>query len=87
MICAMNPTILENKSAADPTPSAANPSLNEIETAILAPEARAFLLKLAGRFEPRRQELLARRRTVQRRRFRKTWWIAAWKLPGRSIAR
>jgi malate synthase len=66
MICAMNPTILENKSAADPTPSAANPTLNEIETAILSPEARAFLLKLAGRFEPRRQELLARRRTVQR---------------------
>jgi malate synthase len=66
MICAMNPTILENKSAENPTLSAANPTLNEIETAILTPEARAFLLKLAGRFEPRRQELLARRRTVQR---------------------
>src|SRR5580658_4762040 len=65
MICAMNPTILENKSAANPTLSAANPTLNEIEKAILTPEARAFLLKLAGRFEPRRQELLARRRTVQ----------------------
>ena len=66
MICAMNSTILENKSAENPTLSAANPTLNEIETAILTPEARAFLLKLAGRFEPRRQELLARRRTVQR---------------------
>jgi malate synthase len=65
MICAMNPTIIENKSAANPTLSAANPTLNEIEKAILTPGARAFLLKLAGRFEPRRQELLARRRTVQ----------------------
>ncbi len=35
------------------------------ETGILTPEARAFLLKLAARFEPRRQELLARRQTVQ----------------------
>src|SRR5208337_4617640 len=35
------------------------------ETSVLTPEARAFLLKLAARFEPRRQELLARRRTVQ----------------------
>jgi malate synthase len=38
---------------------------NQIETSILNAEARAFLLKLAARFEPRRQELLARRRTVQ----------------------
>ena len=36
-----------------------------IETSILTAEARAFLLKLAARFEPRRQELLARRRAVQ----------------------
>jgi len=35
------------------------------ETSILTPEARSFLLKLAARFEPRRQELLARRRRVQ----------------------
>jgi malate synthase len=35
------------------------------ETSVLTPEARAFLLKLAARFEPRRQELLARRRVVQ----------------------
>src|SRR5208337_4138751 len=35
------------------------------ETGILTPEAQAFLLKLAARFEPRRQELLARRRTAQ----------------------
>jgi malate synthase len=37
----------------------------EMEAGILTPEARAFLSKLAARFEPRRQELLARRRTVQ----------------------
>ncbi|MGB8013219.1 MAG: malate synthase A [Terriglobales bacterium] len=54
----MNPTFVEN----DP---AENQSLAKIESAILTPEARAFLLKLAARFEPRRQELLARRRTVQ----------------------
>ena len=36
------------------------------ETLILTSEARAFLLKLAARFEPRRQELLARRQRVQR---------------------
>jgi malate synthase len=41
-------------------------NLTELENSILTPEARAFLLKLAARFEPRRQELLARRRTVQR---------------------
>jgi malate synthase len=35
------------------------------ETNILTPEARVFLSKLAGRFEARRQELLARRRDVQ----------------------
>jgi malate synthase len=39
---------------------------NQIETSILTAEARAFLLKLAARFEPRRQELLARRRAVQK---------------------
>src|SRR5260370_30426046 len=40
-------------------------SRTQMETGILTPEARAFLSKLAARFEPRRQELLARRRTVQ----------------------
>jgi malate synthase len=40
-------------------------SLTELENSILTPGARAFLSKLAARFEPRRQELLARRRTVQ----------------------
>src|ERR1017187_9667525 len=55
----MNPTIIENNPAA-------NPTLAQIETGILTPEAQAFLSKLAVRFEPRRQELLARRRTVQR---------------------
>jgi malate synthase len=51
-------TILQNETAGSQTPS-------EIEASILTPEARAFLSKLAARFEPRRQELLARRRTVQ----------------------
>ncbi|MGC2245568.1 MAG: malate synthase A, partial [Terriglobales bacterium] len=36
-------------------------------TDILSPEARAFLSKLGGRFEGRRQELLARRQTVQKK--------------------
>jgi malate synthase len=49
-------TFLQNNAAASPTPT---------ETSILTPEARAFLSKLATRFEPRRKELLARRRTVQ----------------------
>ncbi|MGA7294542.1 MAG: malate synthase A [Terriglobales bacterium] len=38
---------------------------NQKQTGILTAEANAFLLKLAGRFEGRRQELLARRRRVQ----------------------
>src|SRR5260370_36043838 len=38
---------------------------SQIETGILTPDDRAFLSKLAAAFEPRRQELLARRRTVQ----------------------
>jgi malate synthase len=36
------------------------------QTEILTPDATAFLLELADNFEPRRQELLARRRLVQR---------------------
>src|SRR3984893_8267327 len=51
-------TFLQNDAAENQTPS-------QMETSILTPEARAFLSKLAGAFEPRRQELLARRRTVQ----------------------
>ncbi len=46
--------------------TATSPTLTQIEAAILSPEARAFLLKLASRFEPRRQELLARRQARQR---------------------
>ena len=41
--------------------------LAQIESNILTPEARAFLLKLALRFESRRQDLLARRKQVQRK--------------------
>src|ERR1700694_5791450 len=42
-----------------------NSAGSEAQTAILTPEAQAFLTKLANRFEPRRQELLARRRSTQ----------------------
>src|ERR1700719_2038943 len=49
---------LQNDAAENQTPS-------QMEASILTPEAQAFLSKLAGAFEPRRQELLARRRTVQ----------------------
>jgi malate synthase len=45
--------------------AAESQSRAELEAGILTPEARAFLSKLAARFELRRQELLARRRTVQ----------------------
>jgi len=51
-------TFLQNDAAENRTPS-------QMETGILTPEARAFLLKLGAAFEPRRRELLARRRTVQ----------------------
>src|ERR1700721_1377506 len=37
----------------------------ETQAAILTPEAQTFLAKLAHKFEARRQELLARRHTVQ----------------------
>ena len=36
-----------------------------LTTAILSPDAQAFLKKLAAKFEPRRQELLARRQMAQ----------------------
>src|SRR3981081_3988936 len=42
-----------------------NSAVSEAQTAILTPEAQTFLTKLANRFEPRRQELLARRRSRQ----------------------
>ncbi|HEX8817542.1 MAG TPA: malate synthase A [Terriglobales bacterium] len=38
----------------------------EAETRVLTPEASAFLTKLARKFEPRRQELLGRRKQVQK---------------------
>ena len=56
-------TSLHNDALESQNLSAQN--LTSIENSILSPEARAFLLKLAARFEPRRQELLARRQTVQ----------------------
>jgi malate synthase len=67
----MNPTILEknsNSKANSNSNSIDSPELTQkqIEAGVLTPEAQAFLLKLAGAFESRRQELLARRRTVQK---------------------
>src|SRR5271166_5427160 len=50
----------------NPSLQSQTPPLTQLEAGILTAEARAFLLKLAARFEPRRQELLARRRKVQR---------------------
>src|SRR4249920_648797 len=38
---------------------------NEIETHVLTPEASGFLTRMAREFEPRRHELLERRRTRQ----------------------
>src|ERR1019366_5796088 len=58
MMFSMNPTFLQNDAVESQTPT-------QTETGILTSDARAFLLKLAARFESRRQELLARRRTVQ----------------------
>ena len=40
---------------------------NQTQTDVLSAEARAFLTKLGARFEGRRQELLARRRDVQKK--------------------
>src|SRR5580698_2109708 len=42
-----------------------SPNDAQKQTDILTPEAQAFLTKLAAEFEPRRQELLARRQVVQ----------------------
>ncbi len=58
MLPSMNTTFVENDSVESQIQTPA-------ESGILTSEARAFLLKLAARFEPRRQELLARRRIVQ----------------------
>jgi len=44
----------------------AAPPLANVESQILSSEARAFLTELARNFEPRRQELLARRRARQK---------------------
>jgi malate synthase len=46
-------------------PKNSNADAIDVQSEILTPDAQAFLSKLAGRFEARRQELLARRRTVQ----------------------
>jgi len=53
-IAMKNTTFAESKS-----------TLNQIEAEILTAEARAFLSKLSAAFEPRRQELLARRQGLQ----------------------
>src|ERR1700730_9306023 len=45
--------------------AAENQTRSQMETGILTPEAQAFLSKLTAVFESRRQDLLARRRTVQ----------------------
>jgi malate synthase len=58
----MNPTIVEKNSNSVDSKTL---TPKQIEAGVLTPEAQAFLLKLAARFESRRQELLARRRTVQ----------------------
>src|ERR1035441_10239363 len=58
MMFSMTPTFLQNDAVESQTPT-------QTETGMLTSDARAFLLKLAARFESRRQELLARRRTVQ----------------------
>ena len=63
MLC-MNPTIVEKNPSSGSVENQAL-TLKQIEAGVLTPEAQAFLLKLANAFEPRRQELLARRRTVQ----------------------
>ena len=56
-----------NASTTLPNTASDAQSLTQIESNVLIPEARAFLLKLAERFEGRRQELLARRKEVQRK--------------------
>ena len=64
MMCAMNPTMVEKNANSSSVGSQAL-TAKQIEAGVLTAEARAFLLKLAARFESRRQELLARRQTVQ----------------------
>ncbi len=45
----------------------ANPSSNDVTTRILTPETSQFLTRMARQFEPRRQELLARRQVRQQK--------------------
>src|SRR6266478_262741 len=45
----------------------ATPLRDEVEAQVLTPDASLFLTRLARRFEPRRQELLERRRIRQQR--------------------
>jgi len=47
--------------------SAVIPLENPTQTTVLSPEAQAFLRKLAKEFEPRRQQLLCRRKELQRK--------------------
>src|ERR1700679_1933999 len=66
MICMKATTSVENNAGNTSVGSQSAPETpSQIENGILTSDARAFLLKLAARFEPRRRELLARRRTVQ----------------------
>src|SRR6266699_2662710 len=45
----------------------ATPLRDEVEAQVLTPDASLFLTRLARRFEPRRQELIERRRICQQR--------------------
>jgi malate synthase len=66
MISMKATTFVENNAGNAAAGSQASPETpSPIENGLLTSDARAFLLKLAARFEPRRQELLARRRAVQ----------------------
>ena len=56
-----------NASTTVPNAASEGLGLAQIESNVLTPDARAFLVKLAGRFETRRQELLARRKEVQKK--------------------
>jgi malate synthase len=56
-----------NASTTVPNAASEGLGLAQIESNVLTPDARAFLVKLAGRFETRREELLARRKEVQKK--------------------
>ena len=53
------------KALVNPAPE--TQSFSQIEENVLTPEARGFLKKLALEFEPRRQQLLARRKEIQKK--------------------